>query len=112
MRLVGADDGGFALKADKGAEPVRQDIAETVPPAGAVGLAGEGEKAADLLGRGDSVGSEKFLDIWNLQPDFGLLHAPYGGVRHIEGAPCLLIPRVEPPPDRGQVRWMSGPAGD
>ena len=85
VRLIGADQVGFALQADEGAEPFGQHIAEPVPPARLVGLAGEVEEAVDLVLLADAVGRQQLLDVREFEADLGLLHAPNRGVGHIEG---------------------------
>ncbi|GDY46779.1 hypothetical protein SANT12839_076610 [Streptomyces antimycoticus] len=103
MRLVGPDQIGLDLQADEGVEPLRQDVAEPVPPAGLVGLAREGEEALDLLGVGDAVRPQQLLDVRELQADLGLLHPADRGMRDVQGAPGLferqpgLLPKVLEP---------------
>ena len=51
VRLVGPDDGGLALQADVGAEPVGQHVAVLVPPARRLASRARREEVVDLRGR-------------------------------------------------------------
>lgn len=115
LGFVEADDGGFALQAHVRAEPLRQHVSELVPPAGLVGLAGQGEEALDL-GAGDPVGPQQLLHIGDTEADLGLLHAADGQGGDLDGAGGIveghsgLLPQLAEPfaedhaQDRGRRR--------
>ena len=81
LYFVVADDGGGGFQADVRLEPVRQEVAEIVPPSGVAGLPGQRQQARPLVGIGDAVQREQVADVPVLEADPAVLHPADLGMR-------------------------------
>src|SRR4029453_3698801 len=100
LALVGPDQDGGRLQVHVGPEPRRQHVAVVLPPAGRVGLPGQGEEVGHLLGVGDLVEAQQVDDIALLEADLAVLEAVDLPLRGPDGLGRLLAGQLHlrPPP--------------
>jgi hypothetical protein len=82
--LVSADDCAGLFQAEVGLEPVRDDVAVLVPPAGHVGLPGQGQQRSSLLVVGDAVEGEQPCHVGFSEADSSEFHAADFGVGRVD----------------------------